>query len=137
MEPTNFEELIKTAGEAYAVLKQSGLTKPLKEGALKFTNWFGSLFTRKLHKEKIILMEQLKADKETLKMLQLEVEAQAEENEILKQEISQNQNEFNKLRKNPEFAPIFNIANSKLKNVVNAPISNVTGNINIGDTYNK
>ena len=136
MDSLNIEELTKTAGEAYAVLKQSGLTKPLKEGTLKFTNWFGSLFTRKLHKEQIILMEQLKADKEALKMLQLEVETQAEENEILKQEISHNQNEFNKLRNNPEFAPIFNIANSKLKNVINAPITNVTGNINIGDTYN-
>ncbi len=82
-------------------------------------------------------MEQLTADEETLKMLQLELEAQTEENEILKQEISQKQKEYSEFRNNPEFAPIFNIANSALKNVVNAPISNVTGNINIGDIYNK
>ena len=137
MDPINFEELVKNAGEAYAVLKQTGLTQPLKDAALKFTNWFGGLFKRKLHKEKIALMEQLCANDEALSMLRLELEAQAEENEILKQEISQNQKEYNLIRNNPEFAPILNIANSKLKNIINAPISNVTGNINIGDTYNK
>lgn len=137
MEPINFEELVKTASEAYAVLRQTGLTKPLKDGAAKFTNWFGNLFTRKLHKEKIVLMEQLSADEEALKMLRLELEAQADENEMLKQEISQNQKEYNKLRNNPEFATIYNFANSKLKNVVNGTITNVTGNIHIGDILNK
>ncbi len=137
MEPINFEELVKTAAEAYAVLKQTGITKPLKDGAMKFTNWFGGLFTRKLHKEKIVLMEQLSADEEVLKMLRLELEAQTEENEILKQEINQNKEEYCELRNKPEYAPIFKITNSRLKNVVNAPISNVTGNIAIGDVFNK
>lgn len=137
MDSIDFKELVENASEAYAVLKQTGLTKPLKDGATKFTNWFGGLFTSKLHKEKIVLMEQLSADEEALKMLQLELEAQTEENEILQQEISQNQKEFSEIRNNPEYTSIFNIANSSLKNVVNAPITNVTGNINIGDVYNK
>lgn len=137
MDPINFEELIKNANEAYALLGQTGLAKPLKDAALKFTSWFGGLFKRKLHKEKIALMEQLSANDESLNMLKLELEALADENEILKQEIKQNQKDYYEIRNKPEYAPIFKISNSSLKNVVNAPISNVTGNINIGDTYNK
>lgn len=137
MDSINFEELVKNAGEAYAVLKQTGLAQPLKDAAIKFTNWFGGLFQRKLHKEKIALMEQLSANEEALKMLQLELESQAAESEIFRQEIIQNQKEYVLFRNNPEFEPMLNIANSKLKNIVNAPISNVIGNINIGDTYNK
>lgn len=133
----DYAELVKTASEAYAVLQQTGLNKTLKEGTTKFTNWFEGLFTSRLHKEKIILMEQLSADGKALKMLQLELEMQNEENKGLQQEVRQRQQEFNEIRNNPDYTSILNIASSRLKNVVNAPITNVTGNINIGDVYNK
>lgn len=137
MDAINFEELLKAANEAYAVLRQTELSKPIMEGVKKFSNWFSSLFTRKLHKEKIALMEQLSANEDALKILQLELEAQVEENEALKEEIIQNLSEYNIIRKNPDFSSFTNIANSSLKNVVNAPISHVAGNINIGDIYSK
>lgn len=137
MEPIKFEETIKTAGEAYAILKQTSLAKPIKDGALQFTKWFGELFTRKLHKEKIALMEQLSANEEVIKMLQLELEVQAEENETLKQEINQKLKEYRQLKNSPDYPEKFSIANSYQKNVVNAPISNITGNITIGDVHNK
>ncbi len=137
MDSINFEELMKTAAKAYAVLKQSGLSEPLKDGALKFTNWFSSLFTRKIHKEKVALMEQLLADAESLKMLQLELEAQAEENENLKKEISQKQKEYSKLRNNPEFEAIFTNVNSSPITVVGSQFSTKNGSITIGHTINE
>ena len=137
MDKINYEELVKTASEAYAILKQTGLSQILMEGVKKFTNWFGNLFSRKLHKEKVALMEQLLANEEALKILQLELEAQVEENDGLKKDINQHLDEYRKVRNNPEYESIINIANSTLKNVVNAPISVVTGNVNIGDIYNK
>jgi hypothetical protein len=137
MESNDYKELLEEAGEAYALLKQTGLSKPLKDAATKFTKWFGSLFTRKYHKEKIVLLENLKIKGEEMNALKIELEVMASENESLKQEMIQKLKEYNDVKTNSENSSNIKLAHSTMKNIVNAPITNVSGNISIGDKYSK
>lgn len=137
MESIDYKELVEEAGEAYALLKQTGLSKPLKDAAMKFTKWFGSLFNRKYHKEKIKLLEKLEIKAEEMDALKVELEVMASENESLNQEIIQKLKEYNDIKTNSENSSNIKLAHSTMKNIVNAPITNVSGNINIGDKYSK
>jgi hypothetical protein len=127
-------DLICNAKDAYAFAKESGLEKPLVETSKNFIKWFGGLFSRKAHKEKLKLMEKLDASENDFTMLKSELAAQIEEHENLKFEFEKQLSILRQEATKSEKQETIKIIRSK--NVV-AGVNKIelNGDFIVGDSY--
>ena len=122
------------AKDAYSFAKDTGLEKPLIDVSKGFIKWFGGLFTRKAHKERVKLMEELKASENDLVMLKSELEVQIEENENLKNKFQEKIATMQETIKKSDNQEAIKIIRSK--NVVaGVKKIEVKGDFHVGDNY--
>ncbi len=128
------DEVIDSAKDAYSFAKENNLEKPLIEVSKKFIQWFGGLFTRKAHKEKVSLLEKFEASEKDLTMLKSELQAQLEENENLKSEFEEKIASLKAEVSSSNQQESINIIRSK--NVIaGVKRIDVKGNFRMGDDY--
>lgn len=126
-------EVIDNAKDAYVYAQEKGLEKPIVQAAKNFTNWFGGLFTRKAHKERVKKMEELKASEKDYALLQAELEALAEEKESLETEFKQQLQTLKTEVEKVDDKAALQIAKSKLKNVNFGNVNTGGGDFILGD----
>lgn len=118
---TIIDQTVALVQQSSELLKQTGTEEVVKTAAKGFFGWLGSIFTKNSAKEKLKLIEENKANQDTIAGLKANLEFIIEDNDELKSQLEEKVKALDLLLKQ-----------SGITTITKTNTMNITGNGNIG-----
>lgn len=114
------EQTVALVQKSSELINQTGTNEIVKTAAKGFFNWLGNIFSKNSAKEKLKLIEENKANQETIAGLKANLECILESNDELCKQLENKKNELFELYKNNGVSLIITGNNNNiLKDVIN------------------